>query len=443
MGALLIQPFSIRILDATEWGRVGLATVLLQVGQVILSAGLPLAITRAYFSPVDGRLQAKAIHGANIVLSLGLSFVAAVAYYLLSTDRDAAATFAWATVATGLLSVVVSSQAMLRSQHKALSFVLLSGGASLGAHLFGLLAISSISASATTYFVAFAVGMFLTAVAAFALATPTWPGRAWTAVKLAFRLGLPVLPHGLAIMLLMQGDAFLVQHFQSSEAVGQYVAAAAFALGPFAVLSGLNNVWTTRIFEASHGERFTEVVRTVSNQSALAAAIIALTGSAGATLGMLILKGDDHEVMQLAKVLPGVACGYSIYLVAMSVMFARQKTRAFTWVTPLVLVGGAAVALVPAQSGQYWQLGVVKAAAFGGLGLVYYVLAERLLPGSIPLRAFAPAIVLSSAGIVINFLLPTTAMVGAVSVGTIVVATIAFCLVLRRRRCIIVEAKKQ
>ncbi|RAM35159.1 hypothetical protein DBZ45_21470 [Arthrobacter globiformis] len=433
MGALLVQPFSIRILDATQWGRVGLSAVLLQVGQVVLSAGLPLAITRAYFGPSEGPTHARAINGANIILSLTLSVLAAVGYFVLEPDRDIAITISCAILATGLLSSVVSTQAILRSQGRALAFVLLSGGASLLSHLAGLLAISYISPDSATYMAAFVVGMLATAIAGMALAPPLWPSKAKKAVRSAFRLGLPVLPHSFAIMLLMQGDTFLVQHFQDSESAGRYVAAAAFALGPFAILSGLNNVWTARILEASHGEHLGQTVRKVGNQTALVGGAIAIGASAAATLGMLVLKGEDHQVTQLAKVLPGAACGYALYLVAMSVMFARQKTSAFTWVTPLLLVAGTVVAVIPAQGEQYWLLGAVKAATFAGLGMAYCILAARMLPGFIPIRSFAAAAMASTVVIAANFLLPTTVSAGIVSAVLAAAAAAAGFFVLRKR----------
>jgi O-antigen/teichoic acid export membrane protein len=275
--------------------------------------------------------------------------------------------------------------------------------------------------------------MLATAVLAYVLATPLWPSKAWKAVGSAFRLGLPVLPHSLAIMLLMQGDTFLVQHFQGSQAAGRYVAAAAFALGPFAILSALNNVWTPRIFEASHGEHFVDTARRVGNQTALVGAAVAVGASAAATLGMLVLKGPDHEVTQLAKVLPAVACGYSLYLVAMSLMFARQKTGAFTWVTPLLLVAGAGLAGNFAESDQFWLLGAVKATAFAGLGAAYCVLAVRMLPGAIPLGSFALAAAVSTAAIASNLLFPTTPSAGVATVAVVGLTAGAAFLVMRKR----------
>lgn len=421
-GALLVQPFSIRILDSTQWGRVGLAAVLLQVGQVILSAGLPLAITKAYFTPKTGPTHARAIHGANIILSLVLSLAAAGIYFLITPDRGAAATFALAIVATGLLSAVVSSQSVLRSQRKALAFVILSGAASLGCHLLGLAAISLIAANSETYLGAFAVGMLATGIAAMTLAPPLWPSKAWDEVKAAFRLGLPVLPHSLAIMLLMQGDTFLVQHFQDTATAGRYVSAAAFALGPFSVLAALNNVWTTRIFEASHDSGLKAVIRSVGNNSAAIAAALSVAGSSAAALGMFLLKGIDHDVVQLARVLPVVACGYALYLLTMSMAFAVNKTGAYTWVTPSVLLIGVAIAWLPAQSGTLWELGAVKALVFTLLGVAYYLVVSRLLPGTVPVRNFVLALLASTAAAAINLALPTTLDVGIVSIAVVAVA---------------------
>ncbi|KHL00641.1 lipopolysaccharide biosynthesis protein [Sinomonas humi] len=414
-GALVVQPFSIRILSPTEWGRVGVSIVLLQIGQVVLSAGLPLAISRAYFDPSGGPAKARAIHGANIILGTGLAILAAVGYFAAAPDKSSAGGFAWALAATGFLSVVVSSQALLRSQHRALSFVLLSGGASLGAHLGGLVGILAFGHTATIYLASFTVVMVATAVISLILTRPSLPWRQRAAVSAAFRLGLPVLPHSIAIILLLQGDTFLVQHFQGATSVGRYVAAAAFALGPFAVLSGLNNVWTTRIFEAAHGAKLVPNVRAVGREVALVAAGLGLCGTAAATVGMVVLKGLDHEAIQLAKVLPGVSVGYALYLVGMSTLFAVGRTKALTWATPLVVVVAAGLAWFPAQSPQYWQLGAIRVLVFALLGAVYAALALREAHHVIPLRPFIGALVFVAVAIAANLLLPTTVLVGVIT----------------------------
>lgn len=433
-GALAVQPFSIRILSPEEWGRVGVSIILLQIGQVVLSAGLPLAISRAYFDPSDGRSKARAIHGANIILGTGLAIVAAFGYLMLSPDRAHAVAFAWALAATGFLSVVVSSQALLRSQHRALSFVLLSGGASLGAHLGGLAGILLFGHSAAVYLASFTIVMMATALLSVILARPSPPWRRLASVGAAFRLGMPVLPHSIAITVLLQGDSFLVQQFQGSASAGRYVSAAAFALGPFAILSGLNNVWTTRIFEAAHRVGLREEVHAIGREMALVAAGMGVCGTAAGTLGMIVLKGTDHDAAQLAKVLPGVAVGYALYLLGMSVLFALGRTRTLTWATPTVLVLAAAMAFFPAQSPQYWLLGSVRVLVFAMLGAVYAALALREAPGVLAARPFVAAFALVIAATAVNLMLPTTAPIGGITLAAGVLLVGAAFWVSRRRR---------
>lgn len=425
MGALAIQPFSIRILDPAQWGRVGLSTVILQVGQVILSAGLPLAITRAFYNPDNGPLHARAINGANIVISLILSVLAAVAVGATLPAGSDSFAFVWAMIAVGLLSTVVSAQSVLRAQQRPMAFILLSGGSSLGSHALGLLAIVAIAPTASVYLCAFTVGMAATAVWGMALTRPVWPGKAWAAVREAFAIGLPVMPHSLAMILLMQGDSFLLQFFQDPASVGRYIAAAAFALGPFSVLSGLNNVWTPRIMAAAHGEGFGAEIRTVARQAALISGAIAIGGSAVATLGIYVLKGHDPVVIQLAKVLPTVAGGYALYLIAMSVMFAVKRTAVFAVATPLIAVLAGALAWLPAQGNQLVLLGVVKSAAFAMLGLVFLWLVTRTSAPAVPVRGFVAVMALSWLVSGALLLVPATLVAGVVVVLATAVAAAA------------------
>ncbi|MEV8143909.1 oligosaccharide flippase family protein [Specibacter sp. NPDC078709] len=419
MGSLFIQPFSIRILDATEWGKVGLATVILQVGQVILSAGLPLAITKAYYTPVSGHLHARAIAGANYIVSLLIAIIAAIALAGSLTPDSGGYGFVWAILAVGLLSTVVGAQAVLRAQERPLAFILLSGGASLGSHLLGLSAILVFGHSASIYLAAFAIGMLATASVGFWLTRPAWPSAAWKQVKIAFRLGLPVMPHSLAIILLMQGDSFLLQVNQGNESVGRYVAAAAFALGPFAVLAGLNNVWMARIMQASQGRNFQEVVSSVAKEGAWISCIVAVAASSAATLGIHILKGDDNTVMQLAKVLPLATVGYALYLVCMSVLFAMHKTGSFAIASPLLAVIAGFAALYPARTNDLVLLGLVKGLAFVGLGLIFLWLVRRANGPRVQTKFFMAALVTSGTATGLLFLLPDSLLVG---VATVVIA---------------------
>ncbi|MBM7849083.1 O-antigen/teichoic acid export membrane protein [Arthrobacter roseus] len=392
-----------------------MSTVLLQVGLVILLAGLPLAITRAYFDHDDGAGRSRAIAGASSILSVLIAAVAVlISVVLLSASGDLAANlpFVLTLPAMGLLSVVVSCQAFLRAEQKALHFIILSAGSSLFPHALGLTAILVLRADATVYMAAFCLGMATTALAALLMARPTAPGRQPQAVKEAIFIGLPVLPHSLAMILLMQGDSLLLKVLEGDVASGRYIAAAAFALGPFAVLAGLNNVWTPRIMSAVSAGTASDDVRAVTRNAVIVAAVLGFGGIAGANLGMHVLAGDLPELVQLAKVLPLVSVGYALYLVSMAVLFALKRTRSFAYMTLLITLITGLLAILPAESQNLTVLAAVKVFGFTALGFVYLLFARRAGATALSGSPFVLLLVSLSATTLLALLIPTTVAAG-------------------------------
>lgn len=439
LAPILVQPVVIRSLDAAQWGRVGVATALLQVGLVILSAGVPLAVTRAYFATHEGPQRARAIIAASALFSVCAATAITVgwgAVLLLQQGLEANLPFLIAVPAIGLLSVVVAAQAQLRAEKKAVLFVVLSAGSSLGAHTLGLGAVLLVQRSATAYLTAFTIGMAMTAVLAVILVKPVSPWRHARPVWDAVRIALPLVPHSLAMILIMQGDGLLLKLFQGDAVAGRYIAAAAFALGPFAVLAGLNNVWTPRIMAAANGPRFAEELRDVTRQAAITAFLLGSLGIAGANIGIWVLAGDMPELVQVAKVLPLVSCGYAVYLIGMAALFALGRTGAFTYVTLIIAAAAAVVAVLPIQSENLVLLAVVKAGVFAALGLIYLLLARRAGAVGLVLRPFlittAALISLAAAALLIP---PTlTAGIQTLLISTVLAAAIVAGIRVRQRR---------
>ncbi len=437
LAPLLIQPIAIRVLDATQWGRVGVSTVLLQVGLVILLAGLPLAITRAYFDHDGGVGKSRAIAGASSILSVLIAASAAsVSVFYLSASGDLIANipFVLTLPAMGLLSVVVSCQAFLRAEQKALQFIMLSAGSSLFPHALGLTAILVLTPDATVYMTAFCLGMAVTALAALLMARPTSPRRQPLAVKEAILIGLPVLPHSLAMILLMQGDSLLLKALEGDAASGRYIAAAAFALGPFAVLAGLNNVWTPRIMAAVSTGTEAEEVRAVTRNALMVAAVLGFGGIVGANLGMHVLAGDAPELVQLAKVLPLVSVGYALYLVSMAVLFALKRTRSFAYTTLLIALVSGLLAIPPAESQNLTALAAVKVFGFAALGFIYLLIARRAGATALSGTPFVLLLVALIATALLALLIPTTVAAGLWTLLGSLGATLVATFVLRRRQ---------
>lgn len=396
LAAVVVQPFSIRLFGGVRsegWETTAFAVAVMQVGIVVLSAGLPLAITRAWLEPGGGPLKARAINGFNGLFALALAVIGCLGAWAADVD-PALVCAVWSM---GGLAVVLAAQAQLRSQGRPLTFVALAGGSSLGAHLLGLVSIILFHPTAAHFMGGFALASTLTALAALIVTRPTWPSKAREAVKTAVVAGLPLLPHSLAMILLTQGDAMLLRAVAPPGDTGVYLAAAVFALGPVAVLAGLNNAWSPAIMKAGHhseGEFRGTVAGTMKNAVTVATGVSVL-GSLGAWLGVLVIAGGHAETTRIAAVLPIVGIGYALYLVAMSVLFARLATKSFAWLTlGVVLVSGLA-AWWPAAHGALVAVAAVKAGAFALLGLGYAAVARARTP--LPLGRWALGLALAAA----------------------------------------------
>lgn len=378
MAAVVVQPFSIHVFGSVRspgWESTAFAIAIMQVGLVVFSAGFPLAITRAWLDPDDGPRKARAVNGFNGLLAVtGAGLAAGTAALAVAPGYVIASIWSM-----GMLAVVLAAQAQLRAQTRPLVFAALACGSSLLAHGCGLASIISFGPSADHFMAGFAAATTATALAGALITGPRWPGTAPEAVRTAVVAALPLLPHSLAIILLMQGDSMLLRRLASPGETGVYLAAAAFALGPIAVLAGLNNAWAANILRASHEDdaAFARVSRATLRSALMLGAGMAVAGSVAAPLGIRILAQGNPGTTAVAIVLPVVGVGYALYIVATNILFGRLRTTAFYWVTPLVVVLAAAAAAWPAAHDQLVGVAAVKVTAFAVLGLAYALVARK------------------------------------------------------------------
>ncbi|GAA1352244.1 hypothetical protein [Falsarthrobacter nasiphocae] len=400
LAAVFVQPFSIALFGGPRshgWETTAFAVSMMQIGLVVLSAGLPLAITRAWLEPDGGPAKARAINGFNGLFALAVAAVACAIGAAAGLEPSILAAI-WSM---GALAVVLAAQAQLRAETKPLHFVALAGGSSLVAHAAGLVSIVITGPSAAHYMVGFAIASTATALAAVALTRPSLPTREMGAVRIAVVAGLPLLPHSLAMILLSQGDVMLLKALAPPGESGVYLAASVFALGPIAVLAGLNNAWSPAIMKSVHEgqDAFEATVRGTLDRASLLAAGMAVAGSVLSWLGVLIIAGGSPDVTRVAAVLPLVGIGYAVYLVMMSVLFARLATRSFAWLTASVVVVAGLLAVWPSSHGDLVLVAYVKVLAFALLGAGYALMARGRARFSLarPALFLAAAVVVSLA----------------------------------------------
>jgi O-antigen/teichoic acid export membrane protein len=418
LGLLLIQPFAIRLLSPVEWGFVSTSVVAIQVVVVLISAGLPLAITRLWFEPSDGQRRARAMYGflGGGAAILGILMAAVVAFVSLVAGASVAWPAVMAMVSIGFLGSVLGAQAVLRAQNRPLAFVALSLVSSVVANLAGLGAILLTTASATAYLVAYTAAVAAAAAMSVLMVRPKAPWRVQHALRESVGIAVPLLPHTGALMLLTQGAVLLLAALAGAAPAGQYGAVLIFALGPLTLLNALNNAWATRLMEASPAKLPT-LLRSVAAEALLASAAIGILASAAATAGGFILTQAPEHLGPVARVLPLASSGYALFLVATNVVYILKRTRIMAYVTPLVVVLMAAVAVPFALNGDLIVVAAVQAGGFVLLGLAYWLVVRKSTRDAWPIRLFLALLCVHLMAAIILGLLPTTFLAGVVEVA--------------------------
>ncbi|MBG6216619.1 O-antigen/teichoic acid export membrane protein [Arthrobacter sp. CAN_A6] len=437
LGLILIQPFAIRLLSELQWGLVATSIVLIQVVVVLLSAGLPLAISQLWFDQDNGRNRSLAMYGFLAIACLAVGCVLAVAAGFLGRSEATGTpwTIVLAMVIIGLLGTVLGAQAVLRAQDRPVAFVVLSVCSSVLANLAGLGAILVAGRTALVYIVAYGAAVVVSVVVALVLVRPRLPWKVPGMTRASMRIAGPLLPHTGALMLLTQGAVLLLAQLSGASMAGQYGAVLIFALGPLTILNALNNSWSTRIMSADPAELQARI-REVAGEAAVIALVVGLLATSAANVGAHVLTTDPGSLVQVAQILPVVSLGYALFLVAGNVLYVVHRTRVMAFVTPAVLLLTTLLALLPATTPALALLAGVHAAGFAVLGASYLIAVRRYTPAEAwPSSVFlycGAAHVLYAA---VLWFAPVTLLWGVVELASVVVAIgVAGLLWLRRRR---------
>ncbi|MGO4186981.1 lipopolysaccharide biosynthesis protein [Pseudarthrobacter sp. TAF60_1] len=438
IGAVAVQPFAIRLLDPQQWGQVSFSLSFISIGLIALSAGLPMVLSTMYFDPDRGPDRARSLNGFGVGLSIVGASLAAIIFALVASATGMLTDGAAYLISIGIIGLHGITQmalAYLRSEHRALAFVLITIAATVLGHVAGLAAILVIAPTATVYMGGFAVCVVIASAAGVMLSKPGAPLKYRESVKAAVRTSLPVLPHSIALVLMLQGESILIALQRGEELVGRYNAVMPLALGPLAVIMALSNVWQTTIF-SHRGVDSTGQVRKVQREAVFIGFMLTLGGSGVAVFATHVLVNDPEPVLlQLARILPLLSYGYVVFLVATSQLFAIGRTRSMAVVTPVIALGGLGLAFVPAGTGNLLVVGVIKVVAYLLLGVVYACVVRRYGRHLVDLRLMLWGMAGAVCVTLLMLLLPDSVGWGIGSAAvTCVVGLVAGVVYLRRLR---------
>ncbi|MGY1845034.1 lipopolysaccharide biosynthesis protein [Modestobacter sp. SYSU DS0875] len=351
----VVLPFVTRLLPAREYAVVAVCLVVVQVGLIVLGLGLGAAITRSYILDAAGpaRAQGAVLHGTWLAVALGA--VAAGTSRLWSgpvLGVPWSPAVPWACVAAAAGSVVILGQSLLRGADRVRAFVLLALVANLAGPVTGLVLLVVTVPTPADYAIGLAAGQLAAAVAALVLVVRSGrPDLGLRAVRRALGIGLPTLPHQIALYVAVGGLVLVAQHQLGRVDSGRTSVVLTLGVGATVLIAALNNAWAPAVYRAAPADRPALLDHSSRRIALLAAGVSGAIALAGPwLLAVVAPAGYERTSLVLPLALVTAAAVPSVlYLASAHLVFASGRTLGLVVTTPLSVVAGLVVAATAAD----------------------------------------------------------------------------------------------
>lgn len=413
LSTVILLPVITRWLTAAEFGEVAAGLLIMQAMAILGSLGLPAAITIAYFR-TGGEGRARSLVASAYLLGL------------LTTILVYATGPGWAgllfesirfegVVSRGVLLgfplvMVTAAQALLRAQGQAWKFAALAVTNGLGGQATG---VAKLALAPTQQPEAYLDGMLVASAIAAAM------GLAWTrpvpirrhmsqVVRWGLGLGIPVVPHLVALHVVALGDRVVLERLEGLEAVGRYQIAYLVGSIAIVILGAINNVWAPLIYGADERQRWLVLAESTLTVSRLFAIMMVAVGLA-VPVGFRILAPGSYSTEDAriaATIVAASTLPFAWYLANAHVLFGQEKTRRLAWASPASAALNIILnfALIPL----YGLVGAAMATTFAYLtqALLVQSAAARLAAVPWPLRKLSMTWILSTCALLGTIAVP-------------------------------------
>jgi O-antigen/teichoic acid export membrane protein len=407
----VITPFVTRLVGPAQYGIVATSLVVIQVGMIVAGLGLAAAITRHGILEGSGVAGARSlVHrgaAAAVLVALSASLAVVPIGRLVGVDDYRALVMAF--LAAAGFSVVVNVQSYLRVLDRPLPFVLLSLGAALGGPALGLLVLLAGDPTAAGYLAGLAAGFVLTAVVGLGM-TLSRSRHESGDTRRALRIGLPTIPHQVAIYLASGALVLVASHLYGSADAGRLQLAVLIGSAPGVLTSSLNNAWAPVVYRADPLHRGVVLERTgrdIAALTALAAGFVALTGP---TL-LRIAAPPEYDPTPMTPAVGLVAIGSLLsvfYLSNVHLVFASGRSAGLALVTPAALLVGVAAAWVAGTLVSLAAISIGMTVTYAAMATGVARLARRVDPTRWQESRLAAPIAIGTGLCLVGAALPTT-----------------------------------
>ena len=154
------------------------------------------------------------------------------------------------------MSVMAAATALLQVQERPLPYIAVSMLAAAGAQVTGVVVILLSRGTPTAYLAGYLIASAAAALAGIILTRALGAGLAPRPVlRAALAIGLPTIPHSIAILVLALGDRLIIQAIDGAGQVGRYQVAYALGSLSIMILSAVQNAWVPLTFGAEEHPR--------------------------------------------------------------------------------------------------------------------------------------------------------------------------------------------
>jgi O-antigen/teichoic acid export membrane protein len=381
--AFLVVPVITRLLTPAAYGRAAAGLVVFTLLSIVSGAGLPDAATRVFFAGPDGPRDARrlmlALAAIAVVLSLILDLTGPLWAPLFGFSYGAVLQLAVWGGAVG--AVNFGAQMVLRAQERAWTFLGVSMLGTVGGQAVGL-ALTAALHSATGYIAGVVAGAAVAAIAGLVRISAFRAGLPrLREVRTSLALGLPIVPHGLAIYVLASADRIVIAAILGLAATGRYqVAYAVGGLG-VALVTAVNQAWLPVVLGAPANSRW-EVLTATSRVVNLIAAVIAGALALVAPLGLLIAAPPAYgraALVPVAAIVAFSAVPYATSGTYFQIVFARGRTGVMAIAAPVAAAINIALNVLLLRPIGLTGAAIATAAAYAALPAIVWLRARRLV----------------------------------------------------------------
>jgi O-antigen/teichoic acid export membrane protein len=236
---------------------------------------------------------------------------------------------------------MAAATALLQVQERPLPYIAVSMTGAAGAQLTGIVVVLLFHATPVAYLAGYLIASAGAALAGIALTRALHGGLASRrTLRAALAIGLPTVPHSIAILVLALGDRLIIQAFDGAGEVGRYQVA--YALGGLSImiLSAVQNAWVPLTFGAEEHARWSALAQTSALVTRLAALLVGALALASPLLLRILAPGgyDPGDLDSVVAIVALAGVPWAIYLPMSQVMFWERRTKPLLWVTPSAAV---------------------------------------------------------------------------------------------------------